>query len=255
MAFYEMVFSATGRTLKAAQIVSSAWEEPKIQVDLSRLDFDGTSLCLKPEDVCLVAAGIYGGRIPQPAAEKLGTIAGNGARAILMAVYGNRAVDDGLAELQDILTKQGFCCAAAIEAVAEHSMMPRFGAGRPDEEDRAELTDFAKWIQAVLTGGEIPPLRVPGNVPLGASSGKLPLSIQTDKTCKACGKCAELCPVGAISRENPKVTDRDTCILCMRCTAVCPVHARHLPGWSRILTPLMAGKLGGRKENKLYLPK
>lgn len=254
MAFYELVFSATGRTLKAAQIVSGVWEEPKIQVDLSQRDFDGASLRLYAEDVCLVAAGIYGGRIPQPAAENLGTIAGNGAKAILMAVYGNRAVDDGLAEMQDILTQQGFFCAAAIEAVAEHSMMPRFGAGRPDNEDRAELRAFAETIKTALVQDKSNPLRVPGKVPEGVSSGKLPLSIQTDKTCKACGKCAVLCPMGAISKENPRVTDRDKCILCMRCTAVCPAHARHLPGWSRVLTPLMASKLGGRKENKLYLP-
>lgn len=253
MSFYNIVFSATGRTLSVSQVVSSVWEEPKTLVDVTKADFDGSALKLTKEDVCLVAMSVYGGRIPQPAAQKLNSIQGNGAKAILLAVYGNRAIDDVLAEMQDILTRQGFVCVAAMEAVAEHSMMPRFGAGRPDAQDKAELVAFAREIQAALNKGVTAPLQVPGKVPEGEGHS-LPLSIQTDKTCKNCGKCARECPMGAISRENARVTDKEKCILCMRCTAVCPVQAKHLPKWSNLLAPLMASKLGGRKDNKLYLP-
>ena len=62
-------------------------------------------------------------------------INGNGANALLVAVYGNRAIDDCLLELRNILTEQGFKCRAAISAVAEHSMMPKFAANRPDSKD------------------------------------------------------------------------------------------------------------------------
>lgn len=255
MSFYNIVFSATGRTQSVAEIVSSVWEEPKTLVDVTRTDFDGSALQLTQEDVCLVAMGVYGGRIPQPAPKRLETIQGNGAKAILLAVYGNRAIDDALAQMQDILTRQGFVCVAAMGAVAEHSMMPRYGAGRPDAQDKTELIAFAKEIQTALSKAQTAPLQVPGKVPEG-EAGSMPLSIQTDKTCKNCGKCARECPVGAISRENARVTDKDKCILCMRCTAVCPVHAKHLPGWFKVVGPLKMGKaLSGRKKNTLYLPR
>lgn len=35
-------------------------------------------------------------------------------------------------------------------------------------------------------------------------------------------------PTGAISKDNPQVTDKNKCISCMRCVAVCPKHARSL---------------------------
>lgn len=255
MSFYNIVFSATGRTQSVAEIVSSVWEEPKTLVDVTKADFDGSALQLTQEDVCLVAMGVYGGRIPQPAPKRLETIQGNGAKAILLAVYGNRAIDDALAQMQDILTRQGFVCVAAMEAVAEHSMMPRYGAGRPDAQDKTELIAFAKEIQTALSKEQTAPLQVPGKVPEG-EAGSMPLSIQTDKTCKNCGKCAAQCPTGAISKENARVTDKDKCILCMRCTAICPAHARHLPGWFKVASPLMMDKaLSGRKENRLYLPR
>ncbi len=42
---YEIVFSATGRTKKVADIVSSVWNEDKVFVDLSATDFQPIELC------------------------------------------------------------------------------------------------------------------------------------------------------------------------------------------------------------------
>ena len=253
MAFYEITFSATGRTLDTVRVISDAWEGVKTHLDLTDPAFDGSGAVLAEGDVCLVAVGVYGGRVPAPAARRLRTLRGNGAAAILTAVYGNRAVDDCLLELKDILTEGGFRCVAAVEAVAEHSIMPRFGAGRPDERDRLELTDFARKIRAGLEDGSLTgPVEVPGNRPY-VQAHNLPLKFKADSKCTKCGKCARLCPAGAIPKEDPASVDTEKCIRCMRCTTVCPVNARHLPGWMGLAAPLMAGKLGGRKENKLYL--
>lgn len=35
-------------------------------------------------------------------------------------------------------------------------------------------------------------------------------------------------PTGAISKDNPQVTDKNKCISCMRCVAVCLSQARSL---------------------------
>lgn len=36
------------------------------------------------------------------------------------------------------------------------------------------------------------------------------------------------CPTGAISKDNPQVTDKNKCTSCMRCVDVCPNQARKL---------------------------
>ena len=48
-----------------------------------------------------------------------------------------------LLELQSILTAAGFRCAAAVAAIAEHSILRQFAQGRPDTEDEAQLNQFA----------------------------------------------------------------------------------------------------------------
>lgn len=85
---------------------------------------------LGESDLCLIAVPSFGGRVPEIALSRLREIKGNGASAVLIAVYGNRAIDDTLLELKDTLVPLGFCCIAAVSAVAEHSIMRCYGTGR-----------------------------------------------------------------------------------------------------------------------------
>lgn len=253
MKIYKITFSPTGRTQKAADIIGKVWAEEKTQIDLTAQDFDGSGYEFTAEDLCIVAVGVYGGRMPAPAAQRLKTLKGNGASVIAVAAYGNRAIDDCLLELTDLLTEQGFRCRSGIAAVVEHSMMPRFGAGRPDAQDQQELTGFARQIKTGLENDALPEqVTVSGKRPY-VSAHNLPLKFKGDKSCTNCGKCAKLCPVGAIPMENPRNVDSRKCICCMRCTEICPEGAKHMPGWAGVLAPLMAGKLGGRKENTMYI--
>lgn len=88
----------------------------------------------------------YDGRIPSVIAEMFKDIKVEGTKAVLTVVYGNRAIDDTLVELQDVLEVSGFVCIAGMEAVAEHSLMPQFGTGRPDQQDEKELLEFTSEI-------------------------------------------------------------------------------------------------------------
>ena len=148
---YEILFSPTGGTMKTANLLTKEFSADVRVVDLMDRTADFSAIPFTQEDLCIVAVPSFGGRVPAPAVKRLSRMKGNGARAILMAVYGNRAIDDTLLELKDVLTQAGFRPVAALEAVAQHSIMPQFGPGRPDNQDHRELMDFAKQIKEKLS--------------------------------------------------------------------------------------------------------
>lgn len=117
---------------------------------------------------------------------------------------------------------------AAIAAIAEHSIMRQYAAGRPDLADEKEIQQFAETIWTKIRNGEaLSEVKVPGNENYREYHG-VPLKPKAGGTCNQCGACAAQCPVGAIDSKNPKNTDKDKCISCMRCLSVCPKHARKL---------------------------
>lgn len=253
MKLYDIVFSPTGGTKKVADGLTGALEGDITTVDLtdSKQDFDAVSLT--KEDVAVIAVPSYGGRVPAVAAERLGVVHGNGARAILVCVYGNRAYEDTLVELEDAAKRAGFQVIAAVSAIAEHSIARQFASGRPDAQDAAQLSDFAKQIQRKLSGVDSSEPAIPGNRPYKKSGG-VGMVPKATKECTNCGICAEKCPVQAIDRENPKKVDEKTCISCMRCIAVCPQDARKLNPVMLSAASLMLKKVcSERKECELFL--
>jgi len=248
---YNIHFSPTGGTKKVAEILAKAlWEDCR-EIDLCR---QVQPAALSEQDVCLISVPSYGGRVPGIALERLKCIRANGAKAILNCVYGNREWDDTLTELQDTLESIGFVCAAAVAAVAEHSIFRQFAQGRPDEEDAAQLRDFAVKIRQKLDAGVFGDLGLGGSHGTYRAFGGVPFKPEGDKNCVSCGLCAERCPVGAIDREDPRKTDKEKCISCMRCVGLCPQHARDLNALVMKGAGLaMAPKLGGHKENHLFL--
>ena len=83
------------------------------------------------------------------ALEHLKKFHGTKTRTVLVVSYGNRAYDDTLRELAEFVEKNGFFCIAAITAVAEHSIMHQFAAGRPDASDKKSWHSSQKkfWIK------------------------------------------------------------------------------------------------------------
>lgn len=255
MILYEIYFSPTGGTKQAADILSSQWDCEKVEIDLSNPRLDFQDYKIRKEDICIVAAPVYGGRIPLTASANLSRLKGNGAKAAAVAVYGNRAYEDALLELKDDLEEAGFCCKAGVAAIAEHSIARQFAAGRPDEEDRKQLGLFAETILGVFEEDDKEAvLHLPGNYPYKEYK-VVPVIPEANNSCTLCGLCAELCPTGAISPVNLKTADPSRCISCMRCIAVCPEEAR---GLSSALQEKFSQKLSKvcaeRRENELFCP-
>ncbi len=247
-----LYFSPTGGTKKTASILASALSKLVTPHDLgSKLPQTASEA-----EVVLIASPVYGGRIPALVAEKVQQLAGAGKKAVTLVVYGNRAYEDALLELNDAATSAGFSVVASGAFVAEHSFHRAVAAGRPDAQDAAELQAFAADILAKLAqGGELSPLTVPGNHPYKAAM-VLPVSPLFLPSCGGCGKCVRLCPVGAISRNESGelVTNAQKCILCMACVVACPRQARILPP---PLKDTMEQKLSAliplRRENERFL--
>ena len=65
---------------------------------------------------------VYGGHMPVPARECFEKVCVTDNRpAILAAVYGNRAFERALVDLEDFVCERGFCPIAAAAFVCEHS--------------------------------------------------------------------------------------------------------------------------------------
>lgn len=254
MSVYEIMFSPTGGTKKVSELFTRAFGQDSTCIDLTRQGEDYSRYSFREEDVCIVSVPSYGGRVPDIAVSRLSRMKGNQAAAILIVVYGNRAYDDTFAELKDVLTDAGFSCKAAIAAVAEHSIMRQFAAGRPDAKDGEEIKGFAAEIRSRLEAGTLTgDLKLPGNRPYREYGG-VPMKPQSGRSCTRCGICAGECPVGAIPAEDPSRTDPDRCISCMRCITVCPQKARSV---SKILLSAGSMKLkkacSVRKGNELFI--
>ena len=226
MKYVQIVFSPTGGTLKAANAVTEEWSGSVEVIDLSDPNKDFSKFSFDSEDIALIALPSYGGRVPATAAERLKKLKGGGAKCTLLCVYGNRAYEDTLVEMEDIAKECEFEVKAAIAAVAEHSIAHKYAAGRPDSEDVKKLKEFSGTVLEKLQNTkEDNGLKLAGNRPYKKASGA-GLVPKADQHCVKCGVCAQKCPVKAISTETVGTADAKKCISCMRCIKVCPHAAR-----------------------------
>lgn len=251
----QIVFSPTGGTKQVTDMITDTWQMPVHEVDLTDARTDYAALDLEKDDISVIAVPSYGGRVPALAVERISKIRGNGAQCVIVCVYGNRAYEDTLIELNDIAEKSGFQVIAAIAAIAEHSIMHQYAAGRPDAQDKHALQDFAERILTKIEKGsvEASALQIPGNHPF-KKAGQISLAPKADAKCTGCGLCAESCPAQAIRKDKLKATDSKKCISCMRCVVKCPQAARNVNGAMVSVAALAIKKAcSTRKENELYI--
>ena len=252
MKIHKIIFSPTGGTKRACDYLCEGMDKEQIETDLCLKDDKIMLPRISKDDLAVIAMPVFAGRVPALAVERLRRIEGNNARCVIVAVYGNRAYDDALLEMQDVASGIGFQTIAAVGAIAEHSIARVYAAGRPDDKDRRTLSDFGvEIIKRLENIAEYTPLSLPGNRPYRQGNvGPFP---EAGEGCSACGVCREQCPADAIPENNLRSVNKEKCISCMRCIAVCPSKVRNVGPVEAMVTEKLKPLCSARKDNELFI--
>ena len=243
-------FSPTGGTQRVARLFAENLNAADACTDIT---VHAEAKTFSADDCLLVFFPVYGGRVPGPCLERVRALRGADTPAVLVAVFGNRAVDDALLEMRDTLAPLGFRVIAAAEVIAPHSVNTDIAAGRPDASDRAKIGDFCTQLKSRIAADAPAEITVPGNPNYRAYNG-LPLKPTGGLRCIRCGLCADNCPAGAIPKDAPQKVDKAKCISCLRCIQICPQSGRSVPLPLRLAAAATVKKYcAGRKEPKFYL--
>lgn len=266
-------FSPTGTSRKVAESIANGVHCANVStLDLTHAP---ASVTVASDNLTIVAMPVYGGHLPPLAVERMRDLRADGAPAVAVVVYGNRAYEHALEELAELLAGNDFKVIAAATFIGEHSystaQLP-IAQGRPDAKDLSFAEQFGEKVAAKLSRltalapasqVDVKKIRKPRQHPfammrftIGAmrmimGKVRMPLTPSVDETlCLHCGKCANLCPTGAIRAGEEQVTDKTRCIKCCACVKGCPVGARTFP------TPfakLLAANFKHRKSPKQLL--
>ena len=240
---HTLYFSATGTTEKLveamAAVLSAHWGLPVESHCFNLPQARELDYHFGPGSLVLCALPTYAGRIPNLLLPFLQSrVHGNGALCLPLVTFGNRNFDDCLIELRDVLEANGLRAVAAGAFACEHAFSRVLGAGRPNAADLEEARGLARAAAEkidALTAFPAAPVQVDGCTPIrpyytprdrhGNKINILKVKPKTGADCDRCGLCVRLCPMGAISPDDPTQVP-GTCIKCCACEKHCPKGAK-----------------------------
>ena len=202
--------------------------------------------------LAVIVVPVYGGHVAPLAMERLENIRGLDTPTVLVVVYGNRAYEKALMELDAFAIPHGMKVIAGATFIGEHSYSTDkcpIADGRPNESDLNYAEDFGRKIMEKIqaAAGEVTLYQIdvraikrPSQrffplfrflrkvIKLRKSGTPLPRTpwIEDESLCTHCGSCAARCPAGAITRGDEVNTDAEKCIKCCACVKACTKKAR-----------------------------
>lgn len=202
--------------------------------------------------LAIIVVPVYGGHVAPLAMERLESIRGINTPAVLVVVYGNRAYENALVELDGFAMLHGFKVIAGATFIGEHSYSREkypIAAGRPNEDDLRVACDFGQKILTKITDAtaletlypvDVARIRRPRQplfplfrflrkvIALRRSQVPLPRTpwVEDADLCSHCGGCVKECPAQAVTKGDELHTNADKCIKCSACVKSCPMKAR-----------------------------
>lgn len=254
---YSLYFSPTNSTETIAKTIGKTVADDRqlkqVIFNLTLPDKRPAPVTCDPDDVLLFGIPVYGCRVPTLLAESIAQLEGNGASAIVLALYGNRDYGDALIELADLLEERGFHILAGASFIGEHSATSRVGTGRPDADDVALAAQFGHDVAEKLANGAADKPAIKGNHPYCDAMPNVVKRPKTTDDCIQCGTCADNCPKGIIDPDDPTKVGLG-CIACSACIKNCPVGAKYFDDdHTKMIINMLESRCLARKEPELFL--
>lgn len=228
-------FSPTGTTQRVLESIASGIAGAQVEhINLTLPDSSGQTHTCGADELLLLGAPVYGGRLPVDAIKRFRRIHGKNTLAVVVVVYGNREFEDALLELKDLAGELGFLPVAGAAFIGEHSFASAeapIATGRPDRLDVEKAKAFGAGIEEKIrvlqSAKSMAELVVPGRFPYEGGPRSMSVAPLTkEHICTLCGTCASVCPTAAIAVDDRVATHVDACIRCCACIKSCPTGAR-----------------------------
>ncbi len=254
-----LYFSATENTQKILRTIAGEIDADYLEYDITSVEARKKKLKFDQNDLLIVGAPVYAGRIPELLVDYFKRLKGSSTPAVFVVTYGNRDYDDALLELKDIFNENGFVDLAAGAFIGEHSNSKQIAGERPDENDLNSAKEFGRQIKSKVDEKEKNKidsnLKVKGNYPYKERHDSPNFAPETADQCIECAVCAENCPVNAISFTDFSKIDEEKCIHCCSCIQKCPVEAKYMahPHFEEITDYLIENFGGKRKEAEIFI--
>lgn len=269
-----ITFSPTHTSKQVGEaIVRGTGFSEVLKTDLTLQSMD--TLEISEDRLVVITVPVYGGKVAPLALERMKGIHTSGAPVVLAVVYGNRAYEKALAELDAFVSKRGFKVIAGATFIGEHSYSTEknpIAVGRPDADDLRFAEVFGEKVRSKIEAAvtmeklyavDVNRIQRPRQpffplfrflrkvVKLRKSGVPMPRIPAVDaELCTHCGYCVTHCPAGAIVKGDECSTDAVKCIRCCACVKGCPKKART---FDTPFAVLLADCFKRQKENRILL--
>ena len=251
-----MYFSPHGTTKEIVNIIANNIGVNNIEeIDLTMKESRLIKRQFKEDELLIIGVPVYADRLPSMSHEIFENIIGNNTPTVAIVSYGNREYGDSLLELRNELIKTNMKVISAAAVIGQHCLNNNVATGRPDEEDKYKLIQFAKTISDKILHiskiDDVENIIIDGNFPYQPlKSNHTPIG---DSNCIQCGICESNCPVNAIDKNDYRKTNSEICIFCGKCISICPTDARDMKEESFInFMDKLETIAGERKEIKVF---